>query len=478
MTRNKIVLSILFFLMFLTFFPINAKVENPMDVNIDFWYVEPDNTDDTLISQVNAFATSSGISITVKGLSLTNAISEFKAASLNGTAPVMIQGLATWIPELVTNGLLKVIEKNNFLEEFMAESLRSVSYYEIVNDVINANNILYYGFPQRVDTQAFLYSKTRAELKGAVIPAIDETWGIPAFKTAITKMNDQSDPANKLYGFSFTDLPAGAEPLFYGNNGLKFYNFTVDQDNIAIESNNSIQALQTMYEIVQVNRLTPDYTEQGSALTYKHFAIDGDVASTFGYASEMKKYLSSSQYSDSSKLGMAPVPKENAGSGGSLEVMALMISSLASVDEQTTALNLAKHLTSESVLVDNAKNEYLLPPVWDAYDHADIITNQIIQNFKYLLKDARELPISKYWSSIQSGFAIEVGEMLNGDQNGTIAARAIRIRWSFLLPATMEVAPIPPVGEIKTEPKTSPFIGPEILIFALGLGIILLRRRR
>jgi len=155
-----------------------------------------------------------------------------------------------------------------------------------------------------------------------------------------------------------------------------------------------------------------------------------------------------------------------------------MISSLASVDEQTTALNLAKHLTSESVLVDNAKNEYLLPPVWDAYDHADIITNQIIQNFKYLLKDARELPISKYWSSIQSGFAIEVGEMLNGDQNGTIAARAIRIRWSFLLPATMEVAPIPPVGEIKTEPKTSPFIGPEILIFALGLGIILLRRRR
>ena len=110
---------------------------------------------------------------------------------------------------------------------------------------------------------------------------------------------------------------------------------------------------------------------------------------------------------------------------------------------------------------------------------------------KDLLEHIRELPISKYWDLTQEGFAIEVGEMLNGDQNGTTAAVAIRIRWSFALPASAGIPPILPFEEETTIPTSTDTTtsdttetttqgtpGFEILIFTLGISIVLIRRKK
>jgi arabinogalactan oligomer/maltooligosaccharide transport system substrate-binding protein len=488
MFKNKILLFLLLISSIFLIIPVKGET-NAVDIN--FWYIEPDETDNTLLNLVNNFGTSVGVNVTVTRLPIDGAKEQFKAASLNGSAPDLIQGYATWIPELVTNGLISAVDEEDFVTDFMSESLRAVSFYEIVDDIINPNNVLTYGFPQRVDTQAFLYSKSVASSMGAMIPTSDQSWDTTEFKTAITKLNDQSDPGNKKYGFSFTDLPAGAEPIFYGNNGEKFSDYTVDRAHIAIEIDESTNALQFMYDVVQTNRLTPDYSDQGTTNTFSHFAGIGDVASTFGFAAEIKNYLSGSQFLDPANLGIAPVPMNSGATGAPIQVMALMVSDSSSIDEKATSIELAKALTDEQAMVKNAKDEFLLPSSLSAFNHADLTSNSIVQDFKNLLVHIRELPISKYWDLTQEGFAIEVGEMLNGDQNGTTAAVAIRIRWSFALPASAGIPPILPFEEETTIPSSTDTTtdettstttqgtpGFEILIFTLGISIALIRRKK
>ncbi|MHA1332411.1 MAG: sugar ABC transporter substrate-binding protein [Candidatus Hodarchaeales archaeon] len=477
MLKNKIILSLFLLMALMSVNPIKSVKQS---TDIEFWYIEPDETDDTLLSLIGEFETSKGVTVTVKQLTASEAKESFKAASMNGTAPDIIQGYASWIPEFVTNGMITSVDLANASTEYMAKALRAVSYYEIKDDIINANNILYYGYPQRVDTQAFLYSHSFAKEMRADIAATGETWDITAFKNAITKLNDQSDPANKKYGFSFTDMPKSADALFYGYGGQKFSNYTVDKAHIEIESDISIEALQFMYEMVLINRLTPSFEEQGSQNTYLHFAEVGDLGSTFGFAADVKKYLSGSQFSNASNLGIAPIPKNINGTGAPLEVMALMISTGSSTDEKLTAIELAEVLTSKEAMVSNAKNEYLLPASWEVFEHEDLAGNTIVQSYKAILQEARELPITKYWDSTQEGYGIEVGEMLAGDQNGTIAARAIKIRWSFLLPASTGVDPIPPVGiEVtETKPTKTPAVGLLFVIAVLSITVSIYRKKR
>jgi maltose-binding protein MalE len=488
MFKHKIFLILLFISSLFLVFPVKGETNA---VDIDFWYIEPDETDDTLLTLVNDFETSVGVNVSVTRLPLDIAKEEYKAASLNGSAPDLVQGYATWIPELVTNGLISIIDESDLITDYISESLRAVSFYEIVDDIINPNNIFSYGFPQRVDTQAFLYSKPIASSMGATIPEIDENWDIPTFKSAITKLNDQSDPGNKKYGFSFTDSPAGVEALFYGNNGIKFFDYTVDKAHIGIESTDSIEALQFLYDIVQTNRLTPDYVDQGTANTFTHFAELGDVASTFGFAAEVKNYLSGSKFADPVNLGIAPVPMNSGATSAPLQVMALMVSDLSTTEEKNTAIELAKVLTSENAMVKNAKDEFLLPSSLTAFEHTDLASNSIVQDFKILLENARELPISKYWDLIQEGFAIEVSEMLNGDQNGATAVVAIRIRWSFALPASAGVPPILPhedettiptstdtTTDDTTETTTQGTPGFESLVIAFGFCLVIIYKKR
>jgi ABC-type glycerol-3-phosphate transport system substrate-binding protein len=475
MNKNKIILLTLLIFSLFSLIPVNGETEA---VNIDFWYITPDfENDNTLLSLIEDFETSEGVTVSTTSFSYDEAKAAFKTASFDGSSPDLFLGDAMWIPELVTNGFIEPIAKADLETEFMPKALRAVSYYEIVNDVINVNNITYYGFPLSVDTQAFLYSQSKVDSKGVTIPAIDGSWTPTEFKAAITRLNDQSNPADKKYGFSFVNMPDGAEALFYGNGGLKFSNYTVDQGHIAIESESSKSALQFMYDIVQTNRLTPEYKDQNSTNTYSHFAEIGDVASTFDYAFRIKKYLEGSQFSSVSNLGIAPIPLASNGTGGPLFVTSLMVSSGSSTDEQATALDLAQALTSESALVANAKDEYILPSSWKAFDHADLADNQIIQDFKIALENAREQPISKFWTLVREVFSGELKEMLGGLQNGSIAARAIGIGWSFVLPASV-ASPIPPVGDDVPISNGTPAASILFIVFALGVSAMMIRRKR
>ncbi|MHA2294690.1 MAG: extracellular solute-binding protein [Candidatus Hodarchaeales archaeon] len=484
MNKSKLGIIFLFCFVGLTIFPIISRTENIQASDIEFWYIEDDSIDDTLLNQVNAFETQSGKTVNTTRFTPYEAKEKFKTAFLAGNAPDVIQGSSTWIPEFVTNDMIIPIEETSIIGDYMATALRSVSYYEIKDDVIQGNSHFKYGFPHWVDTQGFVFNTAVAEDMGASIPSIDMSWDTTEFKDAITKMNDQSDPENKKYGFSFGDLLFAAEPLFNGKGGVTFSNYTVDKTHIEIESTESIEALQYLYDLVNKYKLTPDYSEDDISkdikkiipITYSGFADDGNIGSTLAFSSEIKHFLEGSQFTQESNLGIAQVPLDEGGSGGPLYVLTLMISKQSSIDKQSVAIELAQALTSTEAMVENAKNEYILPAISSVFEDSELTDNRIVQAYKTILANAAQNPISKYWESTHDIFAMEVGRMLNGDQNSTTTARALGIKWSFLLPANAGYPPIMPVTE-QQPVVTSPW-STEALFLAFTPMIFIIYRKK
>lgn len=453
---KKLILNLMLILIFFstfnpTMFSLATPNKDSQSNTLDFWYVEDDIIDGTLLGLIEDFEIESGLTVNATRFSENEAKELFKSSYLEEVEPDLILGPSTWIPELVSNSMISPIEETQFLEEYMDDAKRAVSYYEIIDNVIQSSSILYYGFPYSTDVQAYAYNKDIAASMGAIIPEIGTGWTIDEFKTALTKMTDQSDPVDKKFGFSFTELPNAVEPIFYGMGGLKFRNLTLDKGHVDIQSDKSIETLQFIYDVVNKYRLTPAWAEQGVTKTFNNIAINGSVASTFLFSSELKHYLLGDMFTDASNMGIAQTPIDEGATGTPLHVKTIMISSQS--QNQNDAIELAQYLTSENAMFENAVVENILPAIWSVFDD-ETLDSSILQDYKIVLENAKIMPISKYWIPIQADFAVEVGEMLNGDQNGSVAARALNIKWSFILPLDAGYPPIGPV-EIPVDTNTS-----------------------
>jgi len=430
--RSMQIILLITFLSTLTLFQINSVNAT---TELQFWYVEEDGSDDTMLTLIGTFESAhTGITVNATRVDIEELKDLYKEAFLNGQAPDIVQGPSTWIAELVTN------------------------------------NILYYGFPQYVDAQAFVYNKELAA--GATIPSIDGSWTSEEFFSAIINMNDQSDPENKEYGISFGDMPDSAEPLFYGLGGIKFSDYTVDTSHIQIEANASIDALDFIYKIVNVNRLTPEYTTTETpenSVVLQNFAIDGNVLSTFAFASDISDILD----------GYAPIPQDAIGNGGPLQVMALMINSGLEGDILNSTIELAQHMTSSESIILNAENEILLPPSWDSYEDPGLLELDIIQGYKTILEQATQEPISKYWDTLDGSFKTELLNMLTKNQIAEITGRGIAVRWGFALPTNQGYPPIMPYV---AEEESNGIAGYNPVYFlgflGIGMSIILLQKKK
>lgn len=476
--RSMQIILLITFLSTLTLFQINSVTAT---TELQFWYVEEDGSDDTMLTLIGTFESAhTGITVNATRVDIEELKDLYKEAFLNGQAPDIVQGPSTWIAELVTNNMLHSIADESFLTEFMPEALRAVSYYEIENDIVQGDSLLYYGFPQYVDAQAFVYNKELAA--GATIPSIDGSWTSEEFFSAIVNMNDQSDPENKEYGISFGDMPNSAEPLFYGLGGLKFSDYTVDSSHIQIEANASIDALDFIYKIVNVNRLTPEYTTTETpenSVVLQNFATDGNVLSTFAFASDISDILDGAQFLDDSNLGYAPIPQDAIGNGGPLQVMALMINSGLEGDILNSTIELAQHMTSSESIILNAENEILLPPSWVSFEDPGLMELDIIQGYKTILEQATQEPISKYWETLDGSLKTELLNMVTKNQIAEITARGIAVRWGFALPTNQGYPPINPYTGDQTSTGIAGYNSVYFLGFlGIGMSIVLLRKKK
>lgn len=469
----------IFALLCLSFLTITPTVG--VQTTIELWYVDDDSIDDTLLSLIDEFEQEKGVTINATRLSRDEAKELYQTASLAGKAPDIIEGPTTWIPEFVTKGYILPLTAEDLNEDYMSEALREVSYYEFDYDAsqIIGNSIVYYGFPYRLDVQAFVYNVPKAVQ--AIIPSTSLSWDMDQFITEITKVNDQSNPANKIYGFSYGEFPWSVEPLFFGHNGTKFADYIVDVAHSKIMDEDSTSALEYIYNFTNVLRLTPNYKEDYdkasdlvsmiAADTYEGFANQGDTISTFAFSSEIKHILEGSQFTEDSNLGFGPTPSMEGATGAPLYAYAFMLNRELTGATKTTAIELAQKLTSTTAMTSNANNEYLMPAIIGAYSGA------IINEYKNLLSSITINPISKYWEATQAVLKTEIGSMLYGNQNGSTTAKALDVKYKFVVPETENNPPILPAAPTIISPTPWAF-ETSILVLVLSTILIIYYRKK
>ncbi|WP_455280970.1 extracellular solute-binding protein [[Eubacterium] cellulosolvens] len=472
MTTLMIVIAL-----FLTITPVVSFRSS--DTTIELWYVDDDSIDDTLVSLIDDFEYEKGVTINATRLSRAEAKELYQTASLAGKAPHLIEGPTTWIPEFVTKGYILPLAAEDLQEDYMSEALREVSYYEFQDSQIIGNSIVYYGFPYRLDLQAFVYNVPKSTT--ATIPSTSSSWDMEAFKTEITKVNDQSDPNNKIFGFSYGEFPWSIEPLFFGNNGTKFDGYIVDVPHTKIMDEDSAAALEFIYDFTNTLRLTPFYKEEydkASDLvsmiasdTYEGFVNQGNIISTFAFSSEIKHILEGSQFIEANSLGFGPTPLVEGATGVPLHAYAFMLNGELTGDTKTTVIELAQKLTSTAAMTNNANNEYLMPAIIGAYSGA------IVNQYKNLLPSVTINPISKYWEDTQDVLKTEIGNMLYGNQNGSTTAKALDIKYKFIVPTTESNPPILPAPPTIISPTPWSF-ETSVLVLVLCTIVIIYHRKK
>ena len=395
------------------------------------WYVEDDSVDDTFLSLIDEYETQSGITVDVEWKDPESFPLDYKYAHSSGT-PDVIQGDAAWIPNLVHSDSLLPIPADSLADDYIKEAKRMVSYYAREDGVYDLTTLAYYGFPLSVDTLAFIYNTDEQGV--AIIPDTDGSWTTAEFKTAVTRMNDQSIPSDKQFGFTYINFLETGEALFLGAGGQMFSEYTIDQNHVTSNSTESREALTFIYKFgvcpgcfELIPSYSDDYTINNTFRTdliYEDFAINGNISSTMLFARQLTNLTSSGIFADATKLGIAPCPVDENGQDPFLEVMALMINSQTSHEEE--ALNLAEFLSSKSSMVEMADNENIPPAILSAYDDTALTDNDIIQMYEPLVKQGSSKPLSRFWLRVEEIFEVQITKTMKGLQDGGTTGIALK----------------------------------------------------
>ncbi|MCF2141825.1 MAG: extracellular solute-binding protein [Candidatus Lokiarchaeota archaeon] len=459
--------------------PVHAET-----TSLEMWYMQEDFLDDTMLDLIAQYETDHDVNVNLTYIPKDSLRMEFKNAYSSGKVPDLIQGDAEWIPDLAHRNYIAPLAVNDLQYNYIPQALRAVSYFYVENGEYNTQMLAYYGIPQTVDVMAFVYNKDKVNT--ATIPEIGGSWDMAAFQQAITRMNDQSLPDNKQFGFSFLNFKDAELTLFKGDGGILFENDSVDAQHNKILENYSIDALNYIYNIVNYYELTPSYKTgfyvnvDNSLKTdkiYDDFAINENVSSTMLFAQDMKKLTSDGIFSDISKLGLAPTPKNSKGKSPFLEVTAIMISN--STTKREDALNLANYLCSPDSMKEYAINEFLLPAIDSVYSDESLSNNFIIQSYKPLVEQAEGVYISRFWDLyIKDIFESEVTAMIRDAQNGSTCATSLQVRIDAKV---LRQADHPAIGQdissFKFYGETSggiSFGSPSLVIISsiIGLGLV------
>ncbi|MHA1520295.1 MAG: sugar ABC transporter substrate-binding protein [Promethearchaeota archaeon] len=399
--------------------------------SLTMWYMEDEFIDDTLLASLAQYESENDVVIDLLYVAPEDMRFEFKTAHVLGNAPDLIQGDAEWIPDLAHRNYILPIY-GNMSDEYFPQALRAVTYFNVIDGNYNYNEFVRYGFPQSVDVMAFIYNID--EIRFASVPSTDEIWDVTEFQTEVTKMNDQSLPDDKQFGFSFLNFLDAEMALYYGAGGELFFNNSVDTYNNMVDSNESEDALTFIHEFVNYYELTPSYktgyyvnvdNSLKNDLIFEDFAIHGNVSSSLLFAQNLKKLMSEGVFNNTANLGIGPVPVNDGAIEPMLNVKAMMVST--STLHKKEAFNLAKYLSTPEFMLENALNENILPAIVSVYDHPYLSSNTIAQDFLPLLERATGKYLTRYWISVEEIFENQVTSLIRDSQNPSSCVTSLQI---------------------------------------------------
>lgn len=393
---------------------------------ITLWYIDDGSIDDTLLSQIDEYETENGITINVVQKSIDDIRDDLILAKIQETLPDLVQLSGDIMPNLAGENLLDTVDPGKFQGSYLDNVLLSIAFYESTDTGFNKNNIFYYGYPQRLDTTAFIYNKDMMKAT-TVIPEHDGEWDGAEFFTAIKSMSSLVNPATPKYGFAYMDHPYGIDTMFNAYGGVKFTNNSVGSIHSEIQETYSIEALEFMFNLTLVNQITPGPAKMGTEKVLELFANDDEIASTFALSSQIKSILDGTTFNpDDSNFGIAPIFKNEIGSPAPLQVFAFSVIKESTHSE--LAHSLAQYLTSEDSMTQLAENEGLIPADVSILDQDQFTGDIILQSYRNYCEMASLIPMHPQWGKYQSYFIKHVGEMLNGEKaSAEVCATAIQV---------------------------------------------------
>ncbi|MHA1332413.1 MAG: extracellular solute-binding protein, partial [Candidatus Hodarchaeales archaeon] len=190
------------------------------------------------------------------------------------------------------------------------------------------------------------------------------------------------------------------------------------------------EALTFLKNMIEVEQITPPWTEMGWESINVLFADTGEVAMIQQGPWELKNFLDNSPefnpgvdgakpYASADNLGVMQLPHDAEGNQGApLGGHAFVISAFASGDKYDAAVKLAKFLSSADAMAAGAIDYYHVPARASVMERDDVKASaayEYVLGFKKNVDKAYQVPVDHRWARLEQEFADNIDEYLAND---------------------------------------------------------------
>jgi len=498
-------------------------LQTDADTTISFWYTEgaiEGNLYDTLIA--NFESTHPGVTIDARQIGYFDTEQSYYNALIAGTEPNVLRADVTWITNWANQKVFEPLDGYDWKTgDYLEDAIRLVQWRGAT-----------YGIPQVVDTLGMMYNKHTLETAGITVP--DGGFTFDQFASAAYNLTDLTsiDQANWTYGFNLAHMSYHFLPIFYGHGAKYFSPNSVTQKNIALDSQETKDAIQYMDNLIGNKWQDPTYAYKGvtpsrDLQTYSNlneYFMNGKVAMIQQGPWELRNFLDNAPMFNKTayeslfggtapnwvgpdNLGFMEVPKTVLNNGTTYQGMhigghAYVMSKKVPQANKPIVFEFMKYLAGPEANYLRGKLNHLVSPLKSFYT-SDFDTNDsyvpandtYIQGFRLNLDNSFARPVHPYFITMDGFFAEELQKHLLEEQDIADTIAHTLTKWNNYFNQFGEIDDhLPTSGEtsgtssvtstastassIETTAKPTPYSEFFTVLALVVSGVVFFRRRK
>ncbi|MCY3413220.1 MAG: extracellular solute-binding protein [Candidatus Heimdallarchaeota archaeon] len=457
------------FLMLVFVTSMNIAPQAQETIEITFWYTEGSIEGalyETLVA--NFEAANPNVDVTAQQIGYFDTEASYENALIAGTEPDVLRADVTWITKWANQKVLEPLDDYDWDQtDFIDTALR-----------LNQWQGKTYGIPQVVDTLGIMYNKQVFSDAGITVPAggfTFEEFAQVAYQLTNRTSTNQDD---WTYGYTSAHMTYHFLPIFYGHGAKYFDPNNIAKDNIAIDSEETRNAIQYLDDLIGNVWADPAATYKGvtparDLQTYANlneYFMNGKVAIIQQGPWELRNILDNGMmfnkeaYEDLTgetppswvgpdNLGFMEVPKtvidgetyQGMHVGGHSYVMSAKVED----ENKDMTFEFMKYLGSMEATYLRAKTNHLVSPRisfyadgydFDASDDYLPADDDFIKGFKLNLDNAFERPVHPYFITFDGFFGDEMSKHLLEDQDIETTITNTLTKWNNYFDQFGEIA--------------------------------------
>lgn len=389
----------------------SCSSEAVQTVRLTFWTTT--NEENTVFFQerLDAFqAEHPNVKVDLVQVSFTSASNQFKSAILGDQNVDVFLSDNSWISEYADLGILYPLDS-------LASDEQLAGYVPTAIEADKYQGKLY-GLPSVLESPALLYNKRILEKYGYSGPpsTMDELMKVARSVTDGTH-----------YGIFVSEDSYLSMPYIWAFGGGTI----ADNRKVEIASDDSRKALEFMLQLIDEGVAQPysDYAD-----SYNRTVDDfksGRSAMAIAGPWMVSAILAGSEFTDSSNLGIAPIPEGPKGQGSPIGGHSLVISKYS--EHVKEAYELISFLTSEETQLLQSKKFKSLPSQNAVYEDVALMNDSVIQGFKEQLVIAKPRPLVPEGAQMFNDFTPNLRDILIKELTVEQGVKNIEAAWNRLL---------------------------------------------